>query len=216
MKSKIAIIYEGVKAEQELFKNIEKNFFASNQELTIISLAADGNIYMLWERLKKEHKGVDVLKEMLEVFDNETEYGKLYISYPMVEAIKTVSLQNKTYSNFYIAIDESAEYKKNVGNYLEFANYSKFTKEMWMILCEASRKQASLIVTYKYISDYYEFIKTITQKKIYAAQKELFIHQNKCIAVLNSIPLFLIEYFKIEFWLEVTKKMPEKPSQTFW
>lgn len=195
MKSKIAIIYEGVKAEQELFKNIEKNFFASNQELTIISLAADGNIYMLWERLKKddfetdvisiikemhntgcndeiknmkasefaeiylffdfdvhnnnlkkEHKGVDVLKEMLEVFDNETEYGKLYISYLMVEAIKTVSLQNKTYSNFYIAIDESAEYKKIVGNYLEFANYSKFTKEMWMILCEASRKEFHSII----------------------------------------------------------------------
>lgn len=30
----------------------------------------------------------DVINQMLESFDNETENGKLYISYPMVEALK--------------------------------------------------------------------------------------------------------------------------------
>lgn len=32
--------------------------------------------------------GTAVLGEMLETFDNETELGKLYINYPMVEAIR--------------------------------------------------------------------------------------------------------------------------------
>ena len=31
---------------------------------------------------------VDVINQMLESFDNETENGKLYISYPMVEALR--------------------------------------------------------------------------------------------------------------------------------
>ena len=30
----------------------------------------------------------DVLRQMLDVFDNETENGKLYLSYPMIEAIR--------------------------------------------------------------------------------------------------------------------------------
>ena len=30
----------------------------------------------------------DVVRQMLESFDNETENGKLYISYPMVEALR--------------------------------------------------------------------------------------------------------------------------------
>lgn len=30
----------------------------------------------------------DVIRQMLESFDNETENGKLYISYPMVEALR--------------------------------------------------------------------------------------------------------------------------------
>ena len=32
--------------------------------------------------------GQDALKQMLESFDNETENGKLYVSYPMVEALR--------------------------------------------------------------------------------------------------------------------------------
>ena len=31
---------------------------------------------------------VDAVAQMLESFDNETENGKLYISYPMVEALR--------------------------------------------------------------------------------------------------------------------------------
>lgn len=39
----------------------------------------------------------------------------------------------------------------------------------------------------------------LTQIDLYKSQKEKFISQN-VIAVINSFPLFLLEYFKSQFW----------------
>jgi len=255
MSTKIAVIYEGVKAEKEIFENISKHFFSSNTEIAVFSFPADGNIYMLWERLKadefetdvisvvkemcnidgdervenlkssdfseiylffdydihnnnlkKEHRKIDILSEMFQTFNNETEYGKLYISYPMVESIKDISFEKREYNNFYITIDESADYKMLVNGSQDYASYKKITKEMWIAACDASRKQASLIVLHKKICDYLQFISSVTQDKIYEAQKNNFVKDNGCIAILNSLPLFLLEYFKIEFWEEVIQR----------
>ena len=58
----------------------------------------------------------DVIKQMLESFDNETENGKLYISYPMVEALYDVREgQCKAFSKCFISRDEFADYKLSDG-----------------------------------------------------------------------------------------------------
>ena len=51
---KIALIYEGIKTEKNLFESIKKHFFMDQAELVIVTLPADGNIYMLWSRLKAD------------------------------------------------------------------------------------------------------------------------------------------------------------------
>ncbi len=64
---KIALIYEGIKTEKNLFESIKKHFFMVQAELVIVTLPADGNIYMLWSRLKADDFETDlihVLKEM--------------------------------------------------------------------------------------------------------------------------------------------------------
>ncbi|MCM1112091.1 MAG: hypothetical protein NC399_02430 [Muribaculum sp.] len=66
-KKKVIFIYEGIKAEEDLLSNMYKIFFSSRVDVSIINCPADGNIYMLWSRLKKdefETNVVDVLKEM--------------------------------------------------------------------------------------------------------------------------------------------------------
>lgn len=260
MSNKIAIIYEGVKAEKELFENIGKTFFSANTEITVFTFPADGNIYMLWERLKKddfetdvisivkemcksynienaedikasefseiylffdydihnnnlrkEHRQEDVLLEMFQTFNNETEYGKLYISYPMVESIKDISFEKRDYNTFYITVDESRDYKALVSQGpQEYSNYDKITREMWLAVCDASKKRASLIVTFNSMCEYVQFIEVITQNKIYEMQREHYVKNNSCIAVLNSIPLFLLEYFKEEFWNEAIQENVEE------
>ena len=47
-KKKILFIYEGVKAEEALLKNLVRVFFSSAADISILNCPADGNIYMLW------------------------------------------------------------------------------------------------------------------------------------------------------------------------
>ena len=142
----------------------------------------------------------DVLSEMLQTFNNETELGKLYISYPMVESIKEISADTQDYETFYLSLDECRDYKEKVGGVSDYADFRHITKEMWYIACNASRKRASVIVSCKEENDYQSFIKNISQEEIYNAQKDKFINENQSIGILNSIPLFLIEYYGEELW----------------
>lgn len=251
---RIALIYEGVRTEENLFQSIKNHFFQDKAEISVITLPADGNIYMLWTRLKeddfetdlisvlkemnpgiseklkdadvndfaevylffdydghnnnipKELRGKDVLDEMLNTFDNETELGKLYISYPMVEAIKEISIQNQEYNTLYLPLEECGDYKKITGGASDYCDYKKITKEMWYIACNASRKRASMIVTYNDVCSYHEFVGNVTQERIYYCQKRLFIKENRMIGILSSIPLFLIEYYDETFWSLVVRE----------
>lgn len=54
----------------------------------------------------------DVINQMLESFDNETENGKLYISYPMVEALRDFEAGKcGNGDNCFVEISALAEYK---------------------------------------------------------------------------------------------------------
>ncbi len=69
-KKKIIFIYEGVKVEENLLNNLTEVFFSSTADISILNCPADGNIYMLWTRLKKddfETNVIDVLKEMCSI-----------------------------------------------------------------------------------------------------------------------------------------------------
>lgn len=145
-------------------------------------------------------RGVDVLDEMLSTFNNETELGKLYISYPMIEALREISIEKQDYKTLYLPLAECGNYKELVGGASDYGNFKKVSKEMWYIACNASRKRAALIVSYNDECSYDDFLKMVTQDKIYDSQKTLFIRENKMIGILSSIPLFLIEYYDEKFW----------------
>ena len=218
-KKKIALIYEGVKSEKELLENVNRNFFCNTADISIFSLPADGNIYMLWERLvedefetdvisvlkemnpnlkkdladikasdlseiylffdfdihnnnlKKCHRNRDVLKKMFEVFDNETELGKLYISYPMIESIKDISYVDRAYRTFYIEVEDSREYKSIVGGKSDYSNFKNITRDMWLAACDASRKRASLINLYREECSYEDFLEQLGQDSIYKTKE---------------------------------------------
>ena len=160
-KKKVIFIYEGIKAEENLLSNMVKVFFSANADISILNCPADGNIYMLLTRLKKdefetnvvdvlkemstkakerlnnlrasdfseiylffdydghndnipkEYRNRDILCEMLETFNNETELGKLYVSYPMIESIKEIGVKSRDYKNLYLPLDEIHRYKQS-------------------------------------------------------------------------------------------------------
>ena len=243
-KHRIALIYEGISVEDKLLKNMAENFFLKNVEIEFFSFPAEGNIYMLWSKLKEddyetnvidvikemsketkkrlddadlhassfseiylffdydghnnnipqEYLGQDVLGELLRCFNNETEMGKLYISYPMVEAIKEISFKQAEYNRLYVPLEEIHAYKHSFERRMDYGKYDKYDVKMWEAACRASVRQAGLIVQYNASCTYEQFIHNFGQEAIYKAQKEHYIRANHMLAILNSIPLFLMEY----------------------
>lgn len=147
----------------------------------------------------------DLLERMLLVFQNETEEGKLYVSYPMVESIKEIKKDSAEYKRLYIPLADTPDYKRRFFEKSDYGNYAEITKEMWDNACKASVKQANLIVYQKAECNYEEFINNLTQRDIYHAQKKYYINAvgEKLLAILNSLPLFLLEYFAVDFWNRV-------------
>ena len=66
-KKRIAFIYEGVQAEENLLANMKRVYLSEFYEVETFQLPADGNIYMLWKQLvddEFETNVIDILKEM--------------------------------------------------------------------------------------------------------------------------------------------------------
>lgn len=147
------------------------------------------------------------VQEMLCLFDNETENGKLYISYPMVEAIRhTKQLPDNNYHTYTISREESKQFKKMVGDFSFYKNH-KFictnerdttthqeeVRTNWKMLIEQNVTKAhwlcndSLSLPDKYDDEF--------QKKIFQEQIVKFVTQSKCVSVLSAYPLFLFDYF---------------------
>lgn len=225
-------IFEGIKTEPQIFKNITKYFF--NEKVNEqISVSYCNNIYHLakeiqdnkyldfFELLKEEHKIDDnltrdnvariylvfdydghadrdssqKLQEMLGIFDNETEQGKLCISYPMGEALKHIkddidfkdicAISNPKYKNL---VSKSCD---NI-----YIQPKKYTKDVWTRLITEHCKKANFIVF-----NQFEFpINFIEQLTIFMNQKEKYIDKENKVAVLSAFPLILLDYYGVSLF----------------
>ena len=149
-----------------------------------------------------------ILDDMLEFFNDETENGKLYINYPMVESLKyTKELPDDNYYKYVATRQECVDhhFKGNAENYAyssakgyRFIDLSK-TEEAtvisnWENLKLQNVKKANYLLSgEKGMPDDKE---TINQPAIFEAQKTQYVEALDSVAVLNSFPLFLYEYLK--------------------
>ena len=133
------------------------------------------------------------LLKMLEIFNNETEKGKLYISYPMIEAIK--HLKKETSFKDIVAKCEKA-YKSEVSCSCdeEFKNFNNYTKKIWEYVVNQHSKKANYVVNDNFIFP----TSLISQNEIFEKQKEKYINISENVAVLGSFPIFLLDYYGID------------------
>ena len=67
------------------------------------------------------------LKEMLDFFSDETDNGKLYISYPMIESIKcTQQLPDKHFYEYKVTKEDCSDFKNYERNYSEKLFYCNY------------------------------------------------------------------------------------------
>lgn len=153
------------------------------------------------------------ISELLLFFNNETENGLLYISYPMVEAIRhfkdkasfkslvvkckrrnCISLESCPNKNTCL---KEPHYKTFVptDSRTQLSNVNAYSNEVWKELISAHVCKMNYLVL-----DKYEMPTALqTQSTIFNKQLEKHINQ-KCakVAVLSAFPLFILDYYGCE------------------
>lgn len=263
----ILFIFEGAKAEPNIYNTIKALYFKDSEDVTCIF---NSNIYGLYNRIKKEYssfeniegatdivsvlkeiypntslKDVNVssdidqiflffdydlqhayhiqksnpeldlesiisddnkqLEEMLSFFKEETEMGKLFISYPMVEALKyTKKLPDSNFINYKATLEDChnkfkgeaeifTDYHGNFGLLLNKDLEEAKVKENWEYLKDQNVRKANYICNGS--TDLPQSKDSISQYSIYQSQLSTYIKEGE-IWILSSFPLFLYEYFK--------------------
>ena len=153
------------------------------------------------------------LHEMLTLFDNETENGKLYISYPMMESIRyTKTMPDANYhtycvkredcpkipgnpkSGFKFLASEFSDYKGLAFIQLDGDNY-KDIMQNWQCLKVQNVSKANFICTGR--NENPKKKEDVAQVIIFENQLAKFVNTDECcVSILNAYPLFLYEYFK--------------------
>lgn len=150
------------------------------------------------------------VEEMLALFDDETENGKLYINYPMIESIRyTKELPDTDYPNYVVSREQCKDFKRlardfsayNSLDHILFKDDETPTKEKynkvkdnWQYLKLMNVSKANQLITG--VNKMPTEKSTINQLAIFERQMSLYVKPNRNVAILNSFPIFIYEYMK--------------------
>ena len=151
------------------------------------------------------------ITSMLSVFDNETENGKLYINYPMVESIRyTKLLPDSQYWSYTVSRDSCASFKKISDSFSDYQSLDficlpsrREPTESELLRCRNnwSLLKVQNVCKANYICSGQNCLpdtkESISQRSIFENQVKKFVNSGKgChVGILNAFPLFLYEYF---------------------
>ncbi len=154
------------------------------------------------------------LKEMLSKFNDETEYGKLYINYPMIESIRyTKELPDANYYEYVISRTDCSSFKKLAADFSAYSSLDFILIDSRKDVSELSEKKL------KSLRDNWEHLKKqnvnkanyichgkneapnkkeeVSQEQIFESQLQKHVNKEQSeVAILNAFPMFLYEYFK--------------------
>jgi hypothetical protein len=162
----------------------------------------DAHSHFYSSELKPEEYN-SCLDELLSIFNDESDLGKLWISYPMAEALKHCRKDpNECFNDSLLYVTENIHYKEFVHFNSDFQDIRKFELEDWHYLTAINVQRTFCLVNneYKAVSDYREIenwfvddpdIRTI----IHTNQYQKYIKTKSVIVALSPFPLFLLDYY---------------------
>jgi len=143
------------------------------------------------------------IRELLDFFNEETENGKLYISYPMCQVLYDIKKDDCCSRTCKVAAKVNIHYKGYVAQNSDFKDIRKFTKRFWLAVSRHSLKKTGCMSggSYNFPDDYGKYRKICNQENIFRNQLEL-ISEDK-IWVMSAFPFFLIDYFGRDFYTDI-------------
>jgi len=147
----------------------------------------------------------DVLAEMLETFHDETELGKLYVSYPMVEALRDYVEQScRAATSCFVQMKEMVTYKNRSAQSSMHSNANRYEYMDWCDILEVYAMRVSCLFRKDIVFSFDEYRKCVTPENTFAQQLP-YIKEGK-IFVLSAFPAFILDYFKESFWRSHVKR----------
>lgn len=188
-------IFKEIKADENLDTfNLLKERSPKNEEVLKNYTRDDfAEIYLFFDYDGHSKVAHDVrLRELLDFFSEETDKGKLYISYPMVEALKHISDFDE-FKDSCVSCKKNMNYKKIVSDesqkhLIDFKNYDV---EIWKLLISTHLKKMNYLCDNKFLLP----IQLFTQSRIFSDQITKYITPHSKVAVLSSFPVFVHDYY---------------------
>lgn len=151
-----------------------------------------------------EEIDVNVIEQMLESFDNETENGKLYISYPMVEALRDFEEGKCGNDEFcFVPINEIGDYKTRSAEHAFYPQFKEYNFLIWKEVIDVFAMRISCLISEENVIDYERYVEEITPFEIYKREEAEIKKQR--VFVLSAFPEFLLDYFGIRLWKSCVK-----------
>ena len=154
----------------------------------------------------------DAVKQMLESFDNETVNGKLYISYPMVEALRDYKsgICGDRVACF-VAITDMKEYKNASAVRAVNPQFKEYDYEIWKDIIDVFAMRVSCLFGSADTLEYVNYSEKISPYGIYVREENE--TQGKGVFVLSAFPEFLVDYFGQKLWRNSVRHKKNKREQ---
>lgn len=141
----------------------------------------------------------ETMMQMLQYFDNETENGKLYVSYPMVEALRDYfpNRCNPITSCFW-KVKELGEYKTATADNNQNVSVKDYSYLKWCDILDVYAMRISCLYDGERVMDFEEYREQVSSETIF--ERESMYIKNGDVFVISALPQFLLEYFPKPFW----------------
>jgi hypothetical protein len=198
----------------DLFELIKDRSRENKNKLDGINKKNVSQIYLFFDHDSQSFDtpslGNKPVSGMLDFFDNETENGKLFISYPMAEALKHFKKDpNECFKNCYFNLEFFFSYKNSVDKDSDFTNVEKYSEEIWFYLTLLNVQKAFCIIEGRHGIPDYKQLQRLNQKVIFESQKNNFIDKKGYVVILSAFPFFILDYFGEKIY----NKMLENPAE---
>ncbi|WP_291135176.1 hypothetical protein [Flavobacterium sp. UBA7663] len=188
-------IYKEIKADEDLdtFNLIKDRNYDKKDTLATYKRDDFAEIYMFFDYDGHSSMADDGrLEELLDFFNEETDKGKLYISYPMVESLKHVC-DHETFHDSTVQCKINIKYKGLVAKdaLKHLINFNGYDLKIWQQLITTHLKKMRFIIVgvYSFPTQLY------SQSIVFSNQLSKYIKPTSTVAVLSAFPVFLHDYY---------------------
>lgn len=134
------------------------------------------------------------ISKMVEFFDNETENGKLYINYPMLESFKHFKeIPDNDFNSYKVSTKECLTYKELIGKISIIPHYNDITEETLNIIIRQNIEKY-FHLTNTLLKNYNNYLNDFSQQKLLTHQLNN-LNKEDSIFVLNTSLFWGIDYF---------------------